>query len=614
MHKLVDCAISRISDESLRLGVWWKLGIREWRDYVPLIPILADYDKEKLNHDLVAGLVVGMVTIPQAVAYAFLAGVPPQSGLYACLVPMLLYALFGSSRQLVVGPVAVAALMVVATASEYAPKYSDAYLGITIIISLQAGIILWLLRLSRMGGLVNLLSHPVITGFVNAAAILIIISQLPAFTGLTVADGLTPIESLASLLKQMPNLDPLILFFGVGALVTLLFFPTVIVAGSRLVGAQITHEHPLTRIGPMIVALGGMLMVISGGIESDLPSVGAVPGGLPSFTLPHLDLELWLNLLPASAVIALVSYVESYSVGATLAARRQTRVNSHQELIALGAANIGAAFTGAYPVAGSFSRSSVNFYANARTPMSSVFCAVIVVFVLLFLTEMFRYLPTAILAAIVMVSVFGLMDLKNGPRHWQFHREDTLTEYTTFFLVLFLGVEVGLIVGVALSIAFFIRTSSRPNITQVGRFPKTGHFRSIKRHDVETLPNVLALRVDENIYFANATQIEDKFLKRAQRRRSTRHLLIVCSSVNMIDATGIQMLHRVNANLRGAGITMNLCDVKGALVPQLERAGLLDALTGEHFVTADRAMRHFEALLAEEREADTTGTAFDVGT
>ena len=298
--------------------------------------------------------------------------------------------------------------------------------------------------------------------------------------------------------------------------------------------------------------------------------------------------------------------MESYSIGTTLAARKQTRVNSHQELIALGAANIGAAFSGAYPVAGSFSRSSVNFYSGARTPVSSIVCAVVVIFVLLFLTSFFTLLPNAVLAAIVMVSVVGLMDLKNGPRHWQLHRDDTITEYATLVLVLFMGVEIGLMVGVALSIAFFIRTSSRPNITQVGRLANTEHFRSIKRYDVETLPHVLALRVDENIYFANATQIEDKFMKRAQRRKSTKHLLVVCSSVNMIDATGIQMLHRVNANLARAGISFNLSDVKGNLLPQLQRAGLIEDLSGQHFMSADRAMKHFEQELMEEQKQEAS--------
>ncbi len=589
----------------MRPALWFKLGLREWPDYVPLVPLLQNYKSEDFSHDLTAGLVVGMITIPQAVAYAFLAGVPPQSGLYACLVPMVLYAIFGSSRQLVVGPVAVAALMVAATVSQYAPRYSEAYLGITLIICLQAGIFLWILRLSRMGGLVNLLSHPVISGFVNAAAILIIVSQLPAFTGIEVDGAIEPFTLLSALLPRLVEIQPLTLAFAVASLVFLLAFPAIargILARLKYPNAQ---ASAISRLGPMAVALLSIIVVWAAGLGASLDVVGEIPSGLPGITIPPFNLELWLDVLPASVIIALVSYVESYSIGTTLAARKLTRINAHQELIALGAANIGAAFTGAYPVAGSFSRSSVNFSAGGRTPVSSLVCAVVVILALLFLTGIFSVLPNAVLSAIVMVSVIGLMDLKTTREHWALQKHDVITEYATLFMVLFLGVETGLIGGVLLSIAFFIRSSSRPNITQVGRLGDTEHFRSIKRHDVETLPHVLALRVDENIYFGNAVQIEDKFLKRSQRRKGTRHLLMVCSSVNLIDATGMQMLHRLNSNLKRADIALSLCDVKGTLMPTVEASGLTEALTGQIFFTADRAMKHFEQELeAQQKPTD----------
>lgn len=583
---------------------WFKSGLSEWRGYIPLVPILMEYKREDFSHDLIAGLVVGMVTIPQAVAYAFLAGVPPEAGLYACLVPMVLYAIFGSSRQLVVGPVAVAALMVVSTVSEYAPKYSEEYLQITTIICLQAGIFLLLLRLSRMGGLVNLLSHPVITGFVNAAAILIIISQLPALTGISIDNGAQPFTVLSGLLAKIDQIDELTFIVGIVALVLLLILPRLMPAFARTLGFNISAEHPLTRLGPMVVAAMGVTWVTLSGSIDLLATVGPIPKGLPEFTIPPFNYDLWLALAPSSAVIALVSYIESYTIGTTLAARRQTRVNSHQELIAIGVANIGAAFTGAYPVAGSFSRSSVNFLSGGRTPVSSLVCALIIVVMLLFFTGLFAALPHAVLAAIVMVSVVGLMDLKSSRHHWAIHRHDTITEISTLLLVLFMGVEIGLAAGVILSIAFFIRTSSRPNITQVGRLKDTEHFRSVKRYDVETLPHVLALRVDENIYFANAAQIEDKLLKRSQRRAGTKHLLIVCSSVNMIDATGLQMLHRLNTNLQRAGITVNLCDVKGTILPQLEIANLSEQLSGEVFFSADRAMKQFAKEIQPDPAAD----------
>jgi SulP family sulfate permease len=582
----------------MRPALWFKMGLREWPRYIPLIPTLQHYKREDFSHDLVAGLIVGMVTIPQAIAYAFLAGVPPEAGLYACLVPMVLYAIFGSSRQMVVGPVAVAALMVAATVSEYAPKYSDEYLQITTIICLQSGLFLWVLRLSRMGGLVNLLSHPVITGFVNAAAILIIVSQIPAFTGLDSANS-EPLAVLTALRDSFQDIAPLTLITGAIALTALLAWPRVLPALCGVFGIKIDSTHPATRIGPMVVAAAAVIWATLSGADQQMATVGEVPAGLPGYAPPPFDAQLWLALLPSSVVIALVSYIESYSIGATLAARKQTRVNSHQELIAIGAANIGAAFTGAYPVAGSFSRSSVNFFSGGRTPVSSLVCAVVVMIVLLFFTDLFSALPHAVLAAIVMVSVVGLMDLKSSRHHWAIHRHDTLTEIATMLMVLFLGVEVGLGAGVLLSIAFFVRTSSRPNITQVGRLSNTENFRSIKRYDVETLPEVLALRVDENIYFANAVQIEDKFMKRAQRRKGTKHLLIVCSSVNMIDATGLQMLIRLNNNLAQAGITLSLSEIKGTLTPQLNAAGLADKITGQIFFSTDRAMRFFAEQASE---------------
>ena len=586
----------------MRLRAWLRSGLKTWPDHVPLLPVLRDYRSEDFSHDLVAGLVVGMIAIPQAVAYAYLAGVPPQAGLYACLVPMVLYAIFGSSRQLVVGPVAVAALMVASTVSEYAPKYSSEYLAITTIISLQVGLILLLLRLSRLGGLVNLLSHSVITGFINAAVILIIISQLPAFTGLHSEGDTRPLAVLGGLLQQFDRVDLETCAYGAISLLLLLILPRMLIRASQWCGVPITANHAITRIGPVLVAALAISVVTLADSATAVATVGVVPSGLPQVNAPPFDLELWSSLFPSSAVIALVAYVESYSIGANLAARRQSRVNSHQELIAIGAANVGAAFTGAYPVAGSFSRSSVNYHSGGRTPVSSLMSGLVMVFVLLFMTGLFENLPRAVLASIVIVSVVGLLDFSSTLRHWAMCRDDILTAHATFLLVLFMGVEVGLMGGVALSMAFFMRASTRPNITQVGRMVSTESFRSVKRFDVETLPHVLALRIDENIYFANATRIEDKLVRRARRRQETRHLLIVCSSVNTIDTTGIQMLVRLNSNLRRVGVTLNLSDAKDAIMMQFEALGLTDQLSGEIFLSADRAMKHFSRKLGHRAE------------
>jgi SulP family sulfate permease len=585
----------------MRLALRIVLSLRNWQNLVPLVPTLRHYRRQDLSHDFLAGLVVGMVTIPQAVAYAYLAGVPPQSGLYACLLPMVIYAILGSSKQMVVGPVAVAALLVAATVGDYAPKYSDAYLGITSILCLQIAAILWLLQLSQMGGLVNLLSHPVITGFINAAAILIIISQLPGLSGIDLQDAQNPMADLLHVISQVKQLDMLTFSFGVVTLIFLLLSKKFIAKSLTIIGLKNSQEHPAIRTGPMLASIVSIILITSFDLSGEISTVGFVPAGLPSFAWPDFDIVLWLDLMPTAAIIAIITYIESYSIGTTLAAKKQTKINPHQELFALGAANMGAAVTGAYPVAGSFSRSSVNFSAGARTPVSSLFCAIIVVLTLSFLTDVFANLPKSVLAAIVIVSVFGLIDFKSAIRHWSLYRQDSWTEMATMTLVLFFGVEVGLLAGVGLSIAFFIRSSSHPNITQVGRIGESPYFRSVKRFEVTTYTNILALRVDENIYFANATQIEDRLLRRALRRNATQHLVIVCSSINMIDATGLMMLYRLNSHLAAAGITLNLSDVKGPLMRQLSATDIVQTMSGEFFFSADEAIKYLTGSGGSER-------------
>jgi SulP family sulfate permease len=567
--------------------------VKNWQSYLPLLGILRRYQRADFSHDLVAGLVVGVITVPQAIAYAFLAGLPPQAGLYACLAPMVIYAILGSSKHLVVGPVALAALMVAATVSEHAPQHSDAYLGITTVLCLQAGIILWLLRLTKMGGVVNLLSHPVITGFINAAAFLIIVSQLNAFTGIPNGQATDPFARTWALLTDLGSLNPVTLAIG---LATILLLWTVRIFGVRVARyliSSISLESPIARAGPALAAVLGILIVSMGDLDTlyGVATVGLVPSGLPELTIPPFDLDLWLELAPASAMIALVAFVESYSVGTSLATKERTRLNSHQELIALGAANIGAAFTGAYPVAGSFSRSSVNYQSGARTPVSSLVCMVVIVLTLLLFTPLFANLPQATLAAIVMVSVVGLVDLSSIVRHWKIYRQDSITEIVTLGTVLVFGVEAGLITGVALSIAFFVRRSSRPHLTLVGRIVNTEQFRAAKRYDVETFEHVAAVRIDENIYFANANNIESKLQKIVQRRPQTRHVLLVCSAVNIVDISGIEMLLRFNDNLQQLGVKLHLSDVKAPVMAQFESSEFPVKLSGSVFFTTDQAMR-----------------------
>ena len=557
--------------------------MRHWTRFVPIIGSLREYRRVDFGYDLVAGLVLGVVTVPQAVAYAFLAGLPAQAGLYACLVPMVIYALLGSSRQLVVGPVAIAALMVAATVGEHAPAHSDAYLGITTILCLQVGILLWLLRLLRMGGIVNLLSHPVITGFVNAAAILIIVSQLPAFTGIAIDGGGNSMERLIRLVSSMASLDPIAVGIGIASLAALWLV-------RRYAGLSMhDRDHPIGRTGPVVIAIAGTGAVAFFGLNVE--TVGFVPAGLPELALPPFDLALWLDLAPAAAMIALVTYIESFSIGTTLASKQRSRLDASQELVALGAANIGAAFTGAYPVAGSFSRSSVNAAAGARTSVSALVCAVVIVVTLLWLTPLFENLPHATLAAIIIASIAGIIDFSMLREHWRFFRADVLVHFLALGGVLLLGVQAGLLLGVAAAIVLFVHRSSRPHIAVVGRLGGSAHFRNVDRYATETFPHVAAVRVDENLYFANANQVEDRFLAIVERHGEARHLVLVCSAINFIDTTGLEMLRRLNHTLSALGIALHLSDVKGPVRDQLESTSLAGELSGNLYLTTDEAMR-----------------------
>jgi SulP family sulfate permease len=570
-----------------------ELRVPEWRSYIPILDVITRYRRRDFNHDLVAGLVVGLITVPQAIAYAFLAGLPAEAGLYASLAPMLVYAVLGSSRELVVGPVAIAALMVAAAVGQHADAYSDDYLGITTVLCLEVGIFLLLLRLSQMSGIVNLLSHPVITGFVNAAALLIIISQLPALTGIDSPGSENPFTSLLHLAGQLSEVN--LVALGVGVIAFALLWLTQHYGFYAVLPFlnRVGRRHPVTRVGPVLVAILAILAVSLFQLDTNfgLETVGHVRGGLPSLTLPPFDFGLWVDLAPSAAMIALVAFVESFSIGTTLASRKRRRIKANQELIALGAANISAAFTGAYPVAGSFSRSSVNYAAGARTPISTVVCAAVVVLTLAFFTPYLARLPHAALSAIIIVSVAGLIDFSSLKRGWAFYPHDTITHLVTLSGVLLLGVEAGLLFGVIVAVAFFVHRSSRPHIAVVGRISDTSHFRDIDRHDVETFAHVAAVRVDENLYFANANQVENRFLKIIQEQPHVRHLLLVCSAVNFIDSSGLEMLRRMNDNLSRMGIRLHMSHVKGPVMDQLKTTDFAKSLTGEIFFTTDQAMR-----------------------
>ena len=565
------------------------------RSWLPLLETLRGYGREDFTADAIAGTIVGIVTLPQAIAYAVLAGLPPEAGLYACLAPLILYALLGSSRHLMVGPVAVAALMVAAAISTYGPRFDTenhgAALDIAAVICIEAGAMLVLLRMLQLGGLVNLLSHPVIVGFVNAAAVLIFFGQIPLLLG--APGGGTGFAVITSLPDQIAELNPATASLGIGTLILLLGLQFRGGAWCRKLGFDLPDGHPVLRLGPLVATLAGGACVAVFNLDDQarVAVVGAVPAGLPAIGLPPLQSALWVDLLPVSALVAVVAYVESYSIGTTLATRIGSRLNANQELVALGAANLAAGITGAYPVAGSFSRSSIAFQTGARTQVSGLISAALILLALLLLMPLVAWIPHTVLAAIIMVSVLGIIDIHSARKHWRGHRDESATEIATFLAVIVAGVELGLLTGVALALALFVRQSSRPRLIVVGQVGDTGQVRSVRRYEVVTHARVLAVRIDENIFFANANPIEQRLLTLIGQHPDTRHLVLVCSAVNRIDVTGIEMLARVSRNLAAARIILHLTDVKAQVLRQIEAADLPRTLTGQIFFSADQALR-----------------------
>ena len=536
---------------------------------------LIKYQAKNFKHDLLAGLMVGLVTIPQAVAYAILAGLPPQAGLYACLVPAALYAVFASSKHLVVGPVAVAALMVAVTLNVHGETYGYDFAGMSAVLCVQSALFLWGLRVFRLGGITVLLSKPVLQGFVNGAALLIITTQLPCIVGEPSIRSSSLLDGIPNLINSAFHYHPWASMLGIGCIIALVCGPRI----ARYIG--IRASHPMLKTGPLIAVLAGILIVAL--TDGDLRTVGQLPSGLPMPGLFPVDPQMWLDLAPHSVFIAIVAYVESYSIGCALASRERTRVDSNRELVALGAANFGASLTGAYPVAGSFSRSSINYTSGAVTQLSNLVSACVILITLLWLTPVLAMVPQAVLAAIVITAVWALIDFRDLRDQARFFPHDLITLGVTFFTVLLAGVELGLLAGVCISILLLIHRSSRVHIAILGRLDASEHFRNVARFEVTTSPGAIAVRVDENLFFANVNQIEDDLMSSISGHNNTSHLVLVCSGINFIDTSGLEMLRRINHNLYETGATLSLAEVKGPVMDQLNTVNFSEELHGEVF-------------------------------
>ncbi|MEH6491818.1 SulP family inorganic anion transporter [Halopseudomonas sp.] len=557
---------------------------------------LRSYRRAWLTGDLTAGLVLSIMVIPQSMAYAMLAGMPVQVGLYASLLPLLGYALLGSSMSMSVGPVAVTGLMTATLLTPLASFGSPDYLQLAVWLALLSGILLFVLGLLRLGFLANFLSHPVISGFISGAAILIILSQLPSLLG---REALP--HSLNELVQEWQQVNSLVLGMGVLALAWLLYARSAMAGHLQQLGLPGALATLLARLAPIVVVVLAVWITWHFDLAAQgVPVVGHLPAGLPAlvWSTPGLG-DLRQLLLPA-ALISLVTFVESVSIAQSLARRKRQSINPDRELLGLGAANLGSAITGGFAVAGGFSRSSVNIEAGANTPLAGVIAAGFIAVILLTVAPLFAYLPLVLLAAVIMVAVTPLIDLRSLTRAWRYDRAEGLTLLSTLLGVLILGVEGGIVLGVCWSIVAQLWRGSRPHVAVVGRVPDTHYFRNTKRHLVETVPHLLALRIDENIFFANTKAVEQAIYQALADYPDTREVLLILSAVNHIDSTGLDMLSELTEGLGERGIHLHLAEVKGPLMDHLEQTDWITRQVDQLFPSTHIAFN----TLAELKRSD----------
>lgn len=578
--------------------------------YAPILDWARRYRRADLVGDLMAGVIVAIMLVPQGMAYALLAGLPPQVGLYASIVPLLLYGIFGTSRTLAVGPVAIASIMVATGIAPLAEAGTAVYLQLALTLALMIGVIQTTMGLLRIGFLVNFLSHPVLVGFTSAAAIIIGFSQVKHILGISVPRG----ELFAMVQHTAAGLgdtNPVTLALGLGGIALLFYFKKGLADHLRRLGVAEGWVVAGTKSAPLVLVLLTTLAVWGLGLHqtAGVGIVGEVPAGLPPLTLPTIDLGVWQSLLPTALAISFVGYMESISVAKSLASKRRQKVGANQELIGLGLANLGAAFTGGYPVTGGFSRSVVNFAAGANTGLASIITAVLIAFTVIFLTPLFYFLPNAALGAIIIVAVTGLIDIKTIKHIWCYNKADAASLVVTFVAVLVLGIELGILVGVAVAMALFIWRTSRPHVAVVGRLGDSEIYRNVRRHPVQTFANVIAMRPDESLYFANTKFLEDTALRLIADRPEVDHLVLIGTAVNFIDASALETLESLHHELHDAGVALHLAAIKGPVMDRLNAIGFVDAIGLDHVHLSTHDAMIAIGVVAEEPIAVSTPLA-----
>lgn len=535
------------------------------RALLPSYPWLKSYSKPDFFKDLSAGLIVAVMLVPQGMAYAMLAGLPPVIGLYASTIPILIYALLGSSRQLAVGPVAIVSLMTLTGVSAVAEPGSSEFIVLAAVLALMVGVMQLLLGVLRVGFVVNFLSHAVISGFTSAAAIIIGLSQLKHLLGVSTPRTHNVFELLWETGKRLGDVNPITLLIGVGSIVALLL---------------------LKRLGryfpaPLVVVVASTAIVYFFNLQTrGVNIVGDVPPGLPGFSLPAFDMGVLQALLGVALAVTFVGFMESIAVAQAIANREDYRVDANQELVGLGLANVAAGVFAGYPVTGGFSRTAVNYQAGARSPIASFITAVLIMLTLVFFTQLFYYLPQAVLAAIIMVAVYKLINVQEAVHLFKLKPIDGWTLVITFVATLSLGIEIGIAIGAGFSLLVFIWRSAYPHTATVGYLPDEGVFRNLERYpSAQTFQDTIIIRPDASLYFANSAFLENYLVNAVEP--STKWVILDFSGVNDIDGVAIETLEKLMHTWQETGRHVYIAAMKGPVRDLASKAGWFDAFPGQ---------------------------------
>ena len=574
--------------------------------FIPLIDTIKSYRPDLARDDLTAALTVAIMLVPQSLAYAMLANLPPEIGLYSSILPLVLYALFGTSSSLAVGPVAIVALMTGATIADISKTQAYSPVEISITLAFLSGLIMTVMGIFRMGFIVNFISRSVTEGFIFASAILIALSQFKYIFSIDMS-GQTLNQMIHSLHGNVQAVHWPTLILGGGVLMIMfLVKPVLKILGQRFSISSRWLEFIPRMVPTIMVVLTILLMHFTAFGRMDINTVGSIPNGLPDFTMFTTDKNLFRILLLPAFLISIIGYIESISIASRFAAKTRSSIDSNSELIGLGAANLGSGFSGGMPVTGGLARSATSFNAGSRTQLSGLFSAIFMGIFVSGLMGFMEQLPKATLAATIIVAIIGLIDVKKLKETWNYSRSDSFLMIITIIMTLFYGVEVGISTGIILSIMVHLYLTSKPHMAIIGLIPGTQQFRNVLRYEVETVPEIIGIRIDESLYFANASFLEHEIVNIVIKNELIEHCILMFSSISDIDASALESLENINSQLKDLGITLHFSEVKGPVMDKLKRSHLYKEMKGRIH------MSHYQAVQSLSKAYDDHKAESDV--